>query len=451
MRLIAADLLLIPPNRQRRQFDPQLLSELAASIQANQLLNPITTRRPTEADACPEGSLILVAGERRKRAITDYLWATGEGFSFNGEPVPEGFLPCVDMGELSPLAALEAEYEENIRRTDLDWKERSAATARLADLRNAQAEARGEPPVPVSRIAEEVRGSSVGSDHTQTRDEIILAKHLDDPEIRAQTSPRNAMKVLKRKEQAARNTVLAQEVGRTLTAASHHLHNADSLEWLPHAPSEAYDVILTDQPYGMGADEFGDSAGKAAGAHSYVDDSSIFVACRQALLDHGLRIAKPQAHLYWFCDIDAFCESRDLFAAAGWWVHRTPLVWHKPGTRIPWPDHGPKRSYELILYAVKGKRPVTKVGYSDVISLPPDANLGHSAQKPVSLYTDLLRRSVRPGDSVVDPFGGSGPIIPAAHGLKCTATYVEKDPASYGTAVKRTQGLDSQLDIEDVL
>lgn len=445
MQLLLAESLIIPPNRQRRVFDPQFLSELASSIAANQLLQPIVTRQEA-------GQTILVCGERRKRAIVEYLWATGEGFSFGGEPVPEGMLPCIDMGELTPLQALEAEYEENIRRTDLDWKERASATANLAALRNAQAEARGEPPVPVAKIAEEVRGNAVGDAHTRTRNEIILARHLDDPEIRAAGSAKDAMKVLKRKEQSARNTALAQEVGRTLTSGSHKLYNEDATAWLAAAEGESYDVILTDQPYGMGADEFGDSGGKAAGAHSYVDDRAIFLECRHALVNHAYRIAKSQAHFYWFCDIDAFVESRELFAAAGWWVHRTPLIWHKTnGSRIPWPEHGPQRKYELILYAVKGKRPVTKAGYPDVLSIPSETNLGNAAQKPVGLYRDLLNRSVRPGDAVLDPFGGSGPIIPAAHELKCVATYVERDPASYGIAVKRLKGLDAQTDLEELL
>lgn len=439
MRLLPADSLLIPDNRQRRDFDPQLLAELAQSIKTNQLLNPITTRRSAQG-------VVLVAGERRVRAIRDYLWATGESFSFAGEVVPEGLVPCVDMGELDPLQAEEAELEENIRRTDLSWQEKATATARLAALRSAQAAARGEPPVPVAEIAKEVRGSAIGSAHTDTRDEIILAKYLHDPEVRAAPTAREGMKVLKRKESLARNAALAEEVGRTFSAGSHTLLNEDAIEWLEETAEDGrYDVICTDQPFGMGADEFGDSGGKAAGAHAYADDDAVFLACRTALLGHGLRITKPQAHLYWFCDIDKFVESRDLFTAAGWWVHRTPLIWHKgAGPRIPWPEHGPRRCYELILYAVKGKRPTARAGSPDIIFAPTDTNLGNSAQKPAALYTELLKRSVRPGDAVLDPFGGTGPIIPAAHGLRCLATYVEKNPADFGIAVNRLKGLDSQ-------
>ena len=115
--------------------------------------------------------------------------------------------------------------------------------------------------------------------------------------------------------------------------------------------------------------------------------------------------------------------------------------------RAPWPEHGPQRKYETILYAVKGKRPTLKLA-PDVLDFPPDSNLGHAAQKPVALFEELLRRSVQPGNSVLDPFMGSGTIFAAAHVLKCRATGLELDQASYGIAVKRIEGLKAQQELD---
>jgi DNA modification methylase len=94
----------------------------------------------------------------------------------------------------------------------------------------------------------------------------------------------------------------------------------------------------------------------------------------------------------------------------------------------------------MVLYAVKGKRPTNYIA-PDLFSFPPDDNLGHAAQKPVVLFEELLRRSVRPGNAVCDPFAGTGPIIPAAHAFKCRATAIEIDPAAYGIAVTRLETL----------
>ena len=105
-------------------------------------------------------------------------------------------------------------------------------------------------------------------------------------------------------------------------------------------------------------------------------------------------LAKAQAHCYIFCDIDWFAAWKDGMRDAGWKVFRTPLIWHKPqGFRAPWPDKGPQRQYETILLASKGDKPVNSMK-GDVLTHTPDKNLGHSAQKPVGLYTDLLSRSI---------------------------------------------------------
>ena len=205
--------------------------------------------------------------------------------------------------------------------------------------------------------------------------------------------------------------------------------------------------ILTDQIYGIGSDEFGDSGGHAAGPHSYEDSYEKWKQDLSCLAREGFRITKPQAHAYVFCDITRFEELKQVFSEAGWTPFRTPIVWHKPnGNRAPWPEHGPQRKFELILYAMKGKKPVARL-YSDVVTYSADENLGHHAQKPVALYIDLLRRSISAGDRVLDPFAGSGPLLPAANELKCRAVVIESDPAAYALCVARLTLLKTQLEL----
>jgi site-specific DNA-methyltransferase (adenine-specific) len=94
----------------------------------------------------------------------------------------------------------------------------------------------------------------------------------------------------------------------------------------------------------------------------------------------------------------------------------------------------------MILFAIKGKKRVTQI-FPDVISVQSDPNLGHQAQKPVGIYKDLLRRSCRPGDSVLDPFAGTGTIYPACHELKLKATGIELSAAACGIAAQRIKEL----------
>lgn len=436
MKTIAINAIIIPEGRQRRAFDLVKMQELTDSLATKGLIHPIVLRDDTT----------LVVGERRLRAIRD-LANLGLQISHDGEQVELGRIPYTRLTELSPLAAEEAELEENIQREALTWQERAAATARLRSLRVAQAVASGTESPSVADLAEEIRGSSEGNFQEQTRRELIVSKHLDKPEVAAAKTVDEAFKILRRQEQTEKSRLLGESVGRVFTADLHRCINADSLDWLAASSSEQFDVILTDPPYGMGADEFGDSGGLAQGAHGYADTTENFLRCMRIFVPESFRVTKPQAHLYMFCDIDWFLKLKLWFSEAGWWVFRTPLIWHKPSAmRAPWPENGPQRKYEVCLYAVKGKRPVRKMA-ADLVMYPPDSNLGHAAQKPTALFADLLSRSINPGDSVLDPFCGSGPIFPAAHELKCKATGVEIDQASYGIAVKRIEQLKLQLEL----
>lgn len=438
--LIQQSELVVPANRQRREFDPEALGELATSIETKGLMHALVVREEA-------GKWLLVAGERRLKAITEYLWPLGGTFHHDGQPVPEGQFPCVRLSDLDPLSYEEAELEENTKRKDLTWAERASAVARLNDLRAKQALRQDLPAPTVASLSLETKGSSEGAHYDTTRKELIVAKHLDNPEVAGAKTLQDAFKALKRSEEAKKNVLLAETVGRTFTADLHQIHNTDSLIWMKEQPSESFDVIITDPPYGMAADEFGSAGGKATSAHNYKDDEATFIACHHSLAFDGYRLAKPQAHLYCFCDIDKLQQLRELFASAGWWVHRTPIIWHKPAAnRIPWPEHGPQRKWEMLLYAVKGKKPVTHT-FPDLVSINADPNLGMSAQKPVGLYVDLLKRSVKPGDAVLDPFCGTGPVFEACHELKTRAYGVEIDQGSYGIALKRIERIKMQQEL----
>lgn len=425
--------ILIPKNRQRKEFKPERIIELAGSISRLGLMHPVVVRND------PNGSLTLVAGENRIRAL-EYLWNFGETVRCGTSAFPEGHVPCIYFGDLDELTATEMELEENIRRIDLTWQEKAEATTKLLALRAAQATAKSEPPPTVDTIAAEVRGDS-SSARDKTRKEILVAKHLSDPEVKKAASVDDAFKLLKRREELQRSADLAAKIGVTFNSSVHTLINGDTLERMPELPKESFDVILTDPPYGIDADKFGDSGGIAGsgnlGSHFYDDSWTYWNKLAKFLAAESFRVAKPQAHAYVFCDVDNFVLLKSFFTESGWRVFRTPLVWINPtSNRAPWPEHGPQRKYQIALFAVKGNRPVTKV-MPDVLTYPSDENLNHQAQKPVALFQDLLVRSIRPGDTVLDCFGGTGPVLPAAHALKCRATYIERDPAAYGIAIER--------------
>lgn len=462
---IALSSIVIKPNRQRREFDPTRLLELQASIEWSegnrnaQLQNPPVLRR--EGD-----TMVLVSGESRLKVISD-IFALGGSFAHNRKlyTAEAGLVPYTDMGEMSELEAFEAELDENIRRNDLTWQEKADATRKLHELRGLQAKARqaaivqatvdaGEPEeaapqAPAHTVrdtAMEIHGRADGDFQNRVRKELIVAKHLDNPDVAKAKSVDEAYKILKKQEAASLNAELAKVVGATFSSEAHRIHNMNCLDFMRGVAdgpeSEKFDVILTDPPYGMGADTFGDAGGKLTGIEHHYDDSyESWLALMREWAPLSFAVAKPQAHAYVFCDFDNFHKLKEFMLAAGWYVFRTPLIVHKLNSgRVPLPDQGPRRQYEIILYAIKGKKPVTHI-YSDVISVEGDKATTHGAQKPVALYQNLLQRSVRPGDRVFDAFGGTGTLIPAAHTYKCSATVTELNPEYYGLCLRRVQDL----------
>lgn len=436
MQTIPLAEIIVPSNRQRVAFDEDRLLELANDIFQNGLFHPILL----QADG-----RTLVAGERRLRAISSYIFPLGRTFEHDGSEVPMGTVPFAKLGTKDAIGVMAAEYAENAIRSDLTWQEQAAAQAALHALRCAQ-----NPTQTVAETALEVHGRADGEYHTKTKVNLILSDHLDNPEVAKAKTAKDAFKILVRQEETSRHSALAEAVGKTYSAEVHRAYHVNCLDWMRDEVPDGgmrFDVILTDPPYGMGADKFGDAAGKLSTiTHEYDDSFENFMR-----LMHGddqnkgwchlsYLVAKPQAHAYVFCDPDNFGLLRDWMREAGWYVFRTPLINVKESGRVPLPDQGPRRQYEICLYAIKGQKHTTGI-FSDVIHSTADEQMGHGAQKPVSLYIDLLRRSARPGDTVLDAFSGSGTIFPACQELKCKAVGLEANQASYGKGLERLASL----------
>ena len=435
--------IIIKEGRQRQEFDPEAANELAETMHNKGLMHAPVLRNPTPDEDYPSDCLVLVAGERRIRSL-ELNWFLNRTVTYNGVIITEGTIPYVNLGDLSPMEAEEAELDENLHRKDLTWQERSTAMAKLHNLRSRQALAEGRIHT-IADTAMETKGRSDGSYQDSVRKEVIVAQHLSNPEVQKAKTTEEAFKILKKQEETRKNIEYAAAVGKTFNSSMHTALNVDCLKWMSEANPEQFDVVLTDPPYGMGADEFGDGAGKLVNSeHHYKDDYETWVTLMEQWCKMSYRVAKPQAHAYVFCDQDNFHELKQMMQDAGWYVFRTMLIAHKPNSgRVPLPTMGPRRQYETILYAIKGKKMINMIA-SDVISTTQDANLTHGAQKPTALYEDLLKRSIKPGDSVLDSFSGSGTIFQAAHNLKVKATGLEMNPEYFAIGMKRLKNVENQ-------
>lgn len=426
----------VPEYRQRDKVDPEAVAALRNSIVSTGLLHAIVLR---DDDS-------LVAGENRLLAITEAHFL-GEAVRHGTQTVPDGYIPVVHLGELTEVQALEAEYEENVRRQDLTWQQEAAATEKLHRLRMLQA----APTTPaeakevVMKLAEEVRGSRNGS--REIHEQLLVVRNLEaNPEAAKAKTIKEAVKIIKRAEMLEKYKAVGEDVATMSPASRHTLIHGDSTSVLcERTHAGKYAVILSDPPYGMGADNFGDSGGegRSTGEHGYSDSYESWLELMGKLIPLTWTVTQPQAHLYMFCDFDRFHELKSALTAVGWKVFRTPLVLYKAGNsgRVPWPKTGPRRQYELVLFAVKGDKMLNNV-FHDVIESPliPD-RMGHPAEKSVIALKNILQRSANAGDHVLDMCCGSGPIFEAGHELGLMVTGVEADATFYGMSKTRKEGL----------
>lgn len=420
MKIIPLSALSVPEYRTRRTFDPKGIDELARSIASHGLQNPPVARSDGN------GGWLLVSGERRHRAILSLLEHSIE-FSLGETPIPLGSIPITPFGDISPLHALELEVAENTIRIDLPWNEQIEAIAKLHALRKAHS-----PTQTITDTAREIQGdTAAGSQITRVSTAIALAPYLADPEVAAAKSVKEAEKVVRRKIVAAQRAELASRFD--LTSTPHQVIHGPCETHLPLMEPGSISVFITDPPYGVGADDFGS---QATTLHKYDDSPQAALARYDLFANEFARLSSPQgSHAYLFLDIRHFPQVAAMFALAGWRVWPTPLIWAKNRGMLPWPEHGPRRMYECILFAIFNDRRVNLIK-SDVLPIPAESE-DHGAAKPVELYKDLLSRSALPGDTVLDPCCGSGPVFPAAESMNCRAIGIEVSEEYFNISVSR--------------
>lgn len=185
--------------------------------------------------------------------------------------------------------------------------------------------------------------------------------------------------------------------------------HGDSRDVLPTLPREAFQLLLTDPPYGVEQ-----MSNRREVAHDLIandgsDEESRAVV--RDVLEKALRCIDQNRHCYIFGPAEPLDGLKVSAPAA--------IVWDKmnPSTgdlSLPW---GP--SHETIQFVInlwrhggergKMKTPV-RARQGSVIRCPTATNLRslHPTIKPVTLLRRLIEASTRFEELVLDPFAGSG-------------------------------------------
>ena len=136
-------------------------------------------------------------------------------------------------------------------------------------------------------------------------------------------------------------------------------------------------------------------------------------------------------------------------AAGGKWS--TFIIWAKNTFTLGRADY--QRQYEPILYGWPEGAQRHWCGdrdQGDVWAIKkPQKNDLHPTMKPVELVERAIRNSSRPGNVVLDPFGGSGTTLIAAEKSGRVARLIELDPKYVDVIVRRWEDFTGQTAIRE--
>lgn len=448
---IKVDAIEVLRHRQRTDPSDSHVCELAEDIQENGLYHaPIVYSRG-------DNTYRLVAGECRLRAIKA-IYSQGGHFLYGEDrfPAHHALVPVnVLSGEDWRESDLETiELHENLIRRQLTWQDRVRAIIRLHELRELEGEQTQ------SATAEEIAEDSLGSAKVEVFHSLLFRNFLDDPEVMGAESRQKALKVMERKarermyeeRRAARGptsgpTSGPAEVGVEVKApptdeqgapiptptptpaptpvSVHTFIEGDCHEELTSLPAGSFKCILTDPPYGIG---IGDSHWGRAGA-KYSDEAHEAMQHYEGLFSQAARLLSPDGFLWTFCDTRLFPTLISLAEQNSLEPWPIPLIWDRtPKGLLPVPSFGPRRCYEAIFCARRPEGRLVLEGRGDVLRYTLEPQYQRPGEKPWELYRELLSRCCYPGDKVLDPFAGTGPILRAADSLMLEATAIERDP-----------------------
>ena len=427
--------IITPEHRHRKTFIKADIKDLAASISAHGLFH---------APVVLADGVTLVAGDRRLRAISS-LYEEEITFSYNEIEVELGYIPVVKIATSSERGIREAELSENIDRVNLSWREKSSAVEELHLLRDEEKQettGKRQTKIETARelYPENTDYRTIEGKLSDVSKDLIAARFMDDPEVAKAKDRTEAIKIITKKLEAKRRVELGREFDLSKDSGDHHIILGDVFEELPKIEENQISCVITDPPYGIGADTFNN---QSASKHSYNDDEEYGDAIAAFILEEGYRLTKKRAHLYMFVDINKFLLWKDLAEEFNWYVWPRPLIWFKGVNSgiAPRPSHGPRNTYEAVMYCIKGDKEVKVKNSIDVIDIPHERGIDYAAHKPADLYAELIKRSCEAGDFVLDPVCGSGPIFAAAEECRVTAVGIDSSKVAISLCYERLKGV----------
>ena len=211
----------------------------------------------------------------------------------------------------------------------------------------------------------------------------------------------------------------------------------DCLEVMKQIPDKSIDLVLTDPPYGIGYDGNTTIHGKGGKSSTFKNKEQAHKKFnwdnetpQKIFFDEMIRVSKNQ--IIWGGNY--FTDK--LPVSRGWlyWdkkISNPNNITHSDG-ELAWTSYGKR----LIKYSVDW------IGFGRINS--GESNL-HPTQKPEKLFKKILLDYSKEGQTILDPFAGSGTTAIACHDLKRNFICIEKEPEYHRIATDRYNTHKAQL------
>lgn len=214
--------------------------------------------------------------------------------------------------------------------------------------------------------------------------------------------------------------------------------------------------IFSDPPYNIGLD-YSKGMGtnrKYGGAYSASEDKKSPEAYRtfiETSVRNALEVTQADAHVFYWCDEGFIGAMQGIYETNGI-KNKRVCLWIK-NNQNPTPRVAFNKAYEPCVYGTTGAPWLRKElkSWNEILNRNIESgnqvveeileminlwvvkrdtarDYEHPTQKPVSLCEKPMKRCSKPGDIVLDLFGGSGSTLIAAEQLNRRACLMEIDP-----------------------
>jgi site-specific DNA-methyltransferase (adenine-specific) len=246
-----------------------------------------------------------------------------------------------------------------------------------------------------------------------------------------------------------------------------HLINGDAIKVINELETASVDFVFADPPYFLSNDGFTVKSGKAVSVNKGVWDKSAGfeseIAFHESWITECLRVLKPNGTI-------AISGTYHSIYKCGFLLQKldcriiNDITWFKPNGAPALAGRNFTASHETILWASKGQKAKHTFNYShsrdwdvsndliyrrgkqmrSVWSIPTTPKRekvfgNHPTQKPLELMKRLIALCTLEGDTVLDPFCGSGSTGVACVSLGRNFLGIDLDQSFLDLATKRIE------------